>query len=139
MAVMTDGAAYRHDLIVRAMHCLGKSGRFEQAMALASDAMAELDGSPDYHFTLGDLCLDGAVAHPVEALDQWLPMAEASWLRCLDIGDRPDLAGHVAGRGSFLAAHNLHVVYEGLGDPSRSARYRDLSEQLHPTGRQTPH
>jgi hypothetical protein len=108
-------------------------------MALASDAMTELDGSPDYHFTLGDLCLDGAVAHPGEALTEWLPMAEAAWLHCLAIGDRPDLNGHVAGRGSFLAAHNLHVVYEGLGDQSKSARYRDLSEGLRPMSRQTTH
>lgn len=139
MAVLTDEVAYRPDLIVRAMHCLGKSGRFEQAMALASDAMTELDRSPDYHFTLGDLFLDGAVAHPGEALSQWLPMAEAAWLRCLEIGDRPDLAGHVAGRGSFLAAHNLHVVYEGLGDQARSACYRDLSERLRPASQQAAH
>jgi hypothetical protein len=43
------------------------------------------------------------------------PMIESAWLRCLEIGERPDLEGSVAGRGSSLAARNLVVLYEGTG------------------------
>jgi hypothetical protein len=39
-----------------------------------------------------------------------LPMIEDAWQRCLEIGERPDLPGSVAGRGSDLAAHNLALA-----------------------------
>jgi len=130
LALAEAGDRYRSQLVVRAMHCLGKSGRLAEAMTLASEAMEDLGHLSNYQFTLGDICLDGAVARPDEALDQWLPLAEAAWLRCLAIGECPDQDGWVAGRGSYLAAHNLHAIYDGLGDRERSIAYRQLSERL---------
>ena len=44
-----------------------------------------------------------------------LPMARDAWLRCLQIGERPDLHGSVSGRGSHLAAHNLAVIEPAFG------------------------
>ena len=123
-------APYRHSLTVRCMHCLGQSGRLEEAFVLASDAMGEWAESPDYQFTLGNLCLDAAVAYPHDALAQWLPMAQAAWQRCLEIGERPELDGSVVGRGSFLAAHNLQVILEGQGDREGAQRYAALGQQL---------
>jgi hypothetical protein len=123
-------APYWPQLVVRAMHCLGKSGQLSEALALASDHLDRLEASVEFQFTLGDLCLDVAVAHPQDAVGQWLPLAEAAWLRCLDLGEHPEQGGSVAGRGSFLAAHNLHVIYSGLGDEARSAHYQDLSERM---------
>lgn len=51
-------------------------------------------------------------------------MIEASWQRCLQMGERPDLEGVVHGRGSFLAAGNLAVLRGGTGraDPARDLR-----------------
>jgi tetratricopeptide (TPR) repeat protein len=121
---------YRPQLIVRAMHCLGKSGRLAQAMAMASESMDELAQSTNFYFTLGDLCLDGAVAHPEAAMAEWLPLAETAWLRCLALGECPEEDGRVVGRGSYWAAHNLHAIYAGAGDGVRSAHYQQLSERL---------
>lgn len=42
-------------------------------------------------------------------------LAQDCWERCLEIGEAPGLEDSVAGRGSFLAAHNLAVVRGGLG------------------------
>lgn len=130
LALISPGEPFWPQLVVRATHCLGKSGRLTEAMALASEAMEDLVDSADYWFTLGDLYLDGAVANPSEAMGRWLPLAEAAWLRCLEIGERPEMDGRVAGRGSFLAAHNLYAVYDGMGDGTRSNHYRLLSDQL---------
>jgi hypothetical protein len=74
--------------------------------------MAEWLDSPDFFFTLGNLWLDWSVAHREQAQQQGLPMAELAWQRCLEIGERPELEGSVAGRGSFLVAHNLAVIRE---------------------------
>lgn len=126
----TTRLPFRPQLIIRTLHCLGKTARIPDAMALASEALQELSHSPDFQFTLGDLCLDGALAYPHDASQVWLPLAEAAWLRCLEIGECPHHSGAVTGRGSFLAAHNLHVIYEGLGDADRSTQYRDLRDRL---------
>jgi hypothetical protein len=76
--------------------------------------MEQWQHSPDFFFALGNLVLDLAVAHPERAHAELLPLAQACWERCLAIGETPWLQDSVAGRGSFLAAHNLAVVRRGL-------------------------
>jgi hypothetical protein len=56
-----------------------------------------------------------------------MPIIEVAWLRCLEIGERPDLEGAVRGRGSYLAAQNLAVIYEGIGRFSEALRYRKIA------------
>ena len=117
-------AAWRHDLVLRTMFTLKKLGRFEAGLALAEAEMPRWQGSPDFFFTLGDLLLDFAVATPARAAEL-LPMIEASWLRALEIGEQPQLNDTVRGRGSFLAAHNLAVLYAGQGDPAKASHWRE--------------
>jgi hypothetical protein len=118
------GAAWRHDLVLRSLFTLKKLGRFEAGLALAEGEMARWQGSPDFFFTLGDLLLDFAVATPARAAEL-LPMIEACWLRALEIGEQPQLNDTVLGRGSFLAAHNLAVLYDGQGDPAKASHWRE--------------
>lgn len=122
---LAPGKALGHDLLLRWLYALKKCGRHEQAVQMAGAQMLHWDNSPDYWFVVGDLLLDWACQQP-ERGEDLLPMVEASWLRCLEIGERPDLEGAVQGRGSFLAATNLAVLYEGSGRPSQARRYRDL-------------
>jgi glycosyltransferase involved in cell wall biosynthesis len=123
-------AQYTHDLHVRLLYCLSKSGRLDDAVTLAGDMMERWRDSPDFFFTVGNLFLDRAIAHPQTASAQSLPMVEQAWLRCLAIGECPDLEGSVVGRGSFLAAHNLAVLYEGLGRKDEAGRYAQLAAQM---------
>ena len=51
-------------------------------------------------------------------------MIESSWLRAIEIGERPELQDTVRGRGSFLAAHNLAVLHASLGADAEAARWR---------------
>ncbi|WP_298234201.1 glycosyltransferase family 2 protein [uncultured Azohydromonas sp.] len=127
--LMDPHAAYRRDASVRLLYCLSKAGRLEEAIGLSADMMDECDGYPDYFFVLGNLMLDAAVQQPQQALAEWLPMAQAAWQRCLEIGERPEFDG-VPGRGSFLAAHNLAVVHEGLDEQAQALHYRNLARQL---------
>jgi len=107
--VMPD-APWLHELTVRFLYCLGQAGQLDEALARAEDLMPLWQESPDFFFVLGNLLTDRAMADPVHALDEWLPLAEFAWERCLDIGERPDLQGAVHGRGSHLAQHNLDVM-----------------------------
>lgn len=103
-------ANWRHALVVRQLHCLGKTGQADAALALADAEMGNYPDSPDLFFVLGNLLLDRAMADPAQAFDQWLPLAIGSWERCLEIGERPDLEGSMQGCGSHLARHNLDAA-----------------------------
>lgn len=119
-------APWRHSLAVRSLSVLGAAGEFEIALDLAEREGDRWAQSPDWFFALGNVFLDLAVARPESAPDV-LPLVEGAWLRCLDIGERPDLDGAVRGRGSWTAAHNLAGFYESLGDAETATRYRKLA------------
>ncbi|RYD49719.1 MAG: glycosyltransferase family 2 protein [Sphingomonadales bacterium] len=107
-------ANWRHALIVRHLHCLSKTGRTDEALALADREMPNYPESPDLFFVLGNLLLEQAVAEPHQAVSDWLPLAAGAWERCLSIGERPDLEGSMQGCGSHLARHNLEAVHTQL-------------------------
>lgn len=121
-------APWRHPLVIHYLYCLKRIGHFEAALAVVdaeTDAWAQ---SPDFYFTVGDLLLDLALAQP-ERAQALLPLIEGSWLKCLEIGDRPGLPGSVLGSGSFLAARNLAGFYESTGRLDQARQYRVLSGQ----------
>lgn len=125
----TDGQPYEHDLAVRYLHALARSGQFNEALEWGAKLEERWDRSSDLYFGLGNLFLDMALAHPDQAIEHWVPTAEACWLKCLEIGEDADQESHVVGRGSFLAAHNLSVIYEGLGKQDLAAEYRESARQ----------
>jgi tetratricopeptide (TPR) repeat protein len=119
-------APYRHSLVVRGVTALKTAGRLDEALALANAEVSAWAESPDFYFAVGDLYLECATQAPEQAAD-FLPIVEKAWKRCLEIGDRPDLDGAVAGRGGRLAAHNLAAFYDTFGRPDLAARYEALA------------
>ncbi len=119
----THTAPWRFDLAARHIHALKKCGRHGEGVQFAETQLASCVESPDFFFALGDLLLDWAATDPGRG-DELLPMAQAAWTRCLEIGERPDLTGAVVGRGSHLAAHNLAVIFECLGLEAQAAEMR---------------
>ena len=117
---------WHRDLVIRTLFCMKKTQDFEKALILAEKWKSILDEIPDYHFVLGDLYLDIALKNPEHA-EALLPQIETHWLRCLEIGEKPDIDGCVTGRGSTLAAHNLYIFYESLGMAEKSIFYKNLS------------
>jgi hypothetical protein len=79
-------------------------------------------------FAHGFVVMDWAADEEARA-GELLPLIESAWQRCLAIGERPELEGAVAGRGSRLAAHNLVLLYEQLGQPGLAEPYRSLARQ----------
>jgi tetratricopeptide (TPR) repeat protein len=124
--VLGQSHALGHDLLIRWLFGLKKLARFESATELAESRMSFWAHSPDYWFVVGDLLLDFA-CHQPEKAETLMPMIEACWLRCLEIGERPDLEGAVHGRGSFFAAANLAVIYDGTGRSEDASRYRKIA------------
>lgn len=121
-------AAWRHDLLLRTLYTLKKLGHFEAALALAEREGVHWQHSPDFHFTLGDVLLDAALARPARAAE-WLPLIEQAWLRAVEIGERPDLPDSLRGRGSYLAAHNLAAFHTSLGQVAQATAWRERAQQ----------
>jgi glycosyltransferase involved in cell wall biosynthesis len=122
-AALPHAALWWLDLVPRRLYALKRLGRHDEAMNLATDELTACGPSPDFWFALGDVVLDAAAEHPGRAAEL-LPLAEDCWRRCLDLGERPDLPGAVAGRGSHLAAHNLAVVLDGTGRAAEAQALR---------------
>ena len=122
--------AYRHGLVVRTLHAMKGAGALEQGLALLQAEERNWSQSPDFCFVAGDLYLECASRDQANALTRWLPQAEASWLRCLEIGERDDLDGAMAGRGGYMAAHNLAALYETFGLCDQAVRYHALTQSL---------
>ncbi|HEY8005110.1 MAG TPA: glycosyltransferase [Phenylobacterium sp.] len=120
---------WRHALVVRSLIALKANGQLDDALVLADREVDHWQASPDFYFTVGDLYLEAASREPKRASDL-LPIVELSWKRCLEIGERPDLDGAVAGRGGHLAAHNLAVLYGTLGMTEQAAEYDALAARL---------
>lgn len=118
--------AWWHDRLVRELHALTRCQAHAQGVQLAEQAMDGWGDSPDFWFALGNLLLDWAAEEPARA-GELVPMIEAAWQRCLAIGERPDLEGAVAGRGSHLAAGNLALLYDTLGRPADAVAARRLT------------
>jgi hypothetical protein len=118
-----EHAPWRCDLVARRLFGLKRLGRHAQALTLATVEQIACAESPDVFFALGDVLLDWAVNDPAQA-SALLAKAETAWLRCLAIGERPDIAGAVQGRGGRLAAHNLALVYEFSARPEMAAGLR---------------
>jgi len=121
------GLPFGNAMDSRNLYTLGQAGRMEDALNLGLQARERWPTSADIHFAFGDLCLSVAAKDPARALDTWLPAAEASWLRCLEIGEVADSDSRVLGRGSHLAAHNLAVIYEYCGQKERALAYRQMA------------
>ncbi len=124
-------APARHDLVVRLLFTLGQACRTQEALDLADAEGPRWSESPDFFFCLGDLLLNHGIAHPEETA-QVIPVIEGAWLRCLELGEHPELVGAVAGRGSHLAAYNLAVLYESLGQPAKASEFHRRSRDLRP-------
>lgn len=103
---------WHHILVVQKAHTLTAVGRTQEALDFLLGQTARFDASPDFHFVLGNVLVDVAAARP-DMAGEALPLAVTEFRRCLAIGERDDLPGHVSGRGSRLAERNLRVVLAG--------------------------
>lgn len=122
-------APWRHALVVEALQALTSARRFRDAAALVDAERPHWQHSPDFSFAVGDLFFEMLLATPALA-PELVPIIETSWRRCIELGDRPELAGTVHGRGSFLAAQNLYVLHLTLGHDDAAQAWLDRANEL---------
>jgi len=128
--VVSFDAPYRQEIFLGLIRSLGESGQLESALFIAAEIMNDFGQSAEYFFAMGNLFLTMGSAHPEEAMEKWLPMAEAAWIKCLEIGEHPHSHNYFVGFGSFLAAKNIAVIYGVLGNTDQENKYLQLAEEL---------
>ena len=109
MAALVRRFPWLHDLAVRLIFCLKRAGRLEDVNCLIDSEAMLWNESPDFHFAAADALLAIATARPGNAASLF-PVMESHWRTCVQIGETPDLEGHVEGRGSHLAIRNLDLL-----------------------------
>lgn len=110
---LDEHSPQQHALAVRHLYSLGKATRYHEAMQHYREASARWTASPDLHFVMADVLLDLGVSHSGRA-EAAIPVIRTLLERCLAIGERPDLPGAVAGRGSWAAQKNLDLLVAAM-------------------------
>ncbi len=115
---------YRGEGIVLYLYTLldvGTQECLDEAAAVVKREEGNLGSWPDFCFVCG-LFYMKRVLSDVERHISLLPNIEKSYLRCLELGERPGLGG-VVGTGSFKAAYNLGAWYEVSGQRELALKY----------------
>ena len=98
------------DLIYAAMAVQDYAAGLDAIQAHA----AQLDDFPDFHHVCGLFYMRYVGSNPAKLMGD-LPKIEASFLRCLKLGETSKYKS-VQGSGSFLASYNLAVFYHAFGN-----------------------
>ncbi|NDD73860.1 MAG: glycosyltransferase family 2 protein [Gammaproteobacteria bacterium] len=125
-ALGADDTPWREGLICAALGVFGRVRAFDAAFELIDHETARYANSADFWFCVGSFLMDAAQANP-QIGAQFLGPIENAFLRCLEIGERADGAEGVVGRGSFLAAQNLHALYVATGRETKAREYASLA------------
>lgn len=100
---------------------LGTGQCLDEAAKIVEREEISLGNFPDFCFVCG-LFYMKRVLSDVERYINLLPNIETCYLKCLKLGERPELGG-VVGTGSFKAAYNLGAWYEVSGQAKLAAKY----------------
>lgn len=93
----------------------------DEAAVIVEREDANLGSWPDFCFVSGLFYMKRVLSDVARYIDL-LPRIESCYLRCLKLGDRPELGG-VVGTGSFKAAYNLGTWYEVSGQTEAAVKY----------------
>ena len=125
----------RLSLVVYTIVALRLAGRHEEALTLVDAEQHNWDHAPDFFYAVAELYLEWAYRNPEAARDELLPVVETAWLKCLQIGERPGLAGSLEGAGSYRPAQQLAVFYKGLGFSEEAALFEQMSRDMRPAAK----
>lgn len=123
-------AAYHIEGILLYLYTLMDAGDrrcLEEAKTVIEQEKENMGIRSDFCFVCG-LFYMKLVLSDVKQYVRFLPEIEASYLRCLEIGEHPGQDG-VVGTGSFKAAYNLGLWYEVSGQTEKALQYYRQAEE----------
>jgi len=109
--------------IIELLQAYTKCKRYDRALELVGEEVVWLESSPDFCFAVAQFLLDYAIDSQDYSV---IENIENSYLKCLELGRRgvPEI---VIGASTFLAAYNLAVFYESVGNETEAQQYYGLA------------
>lgn len=126
--VPETGTGYRANGVISYIYNLLELKKYETGFQIIANEKQRLRKYADFHFACGTFFTQ-AIFSDVQRYIGYLPEIEASYRKCLEIGEIPEHEG-VLGNGSFKAAYNLGVWFEVNGKMKEALLYyRMASDQ----------
>ncbi|MFC0211093.1 glycosyltransferase [Paenibacillus chartarius] len=119
-------ATYASDAVIDYLYVLLETKNFEQALNVIGNEQAQLQELADFHFVCGLIYMELAICFPQDS-GELLPLIEHSYLQALAAGEAGRGREIVQGTGSYLAAYNLGVYYELLGNREAARSYYQMA------------
>ncbi|WP_367018433.1 glycosyltransferase family 2 protein [Priestia koreensis] len=117
---------YYGELVIELINS-GKEIGNKEVITIIEKNKLYLDNLADFHFSVGLFYLDYCLKVPSEANLETMQKIENSFLHCLKIHKDPNCMEYLQGSSSYLAAYNLGVYYEVVGDIKKAFHYYNLS------------
>ncbi|MPM27367.1 hypothetical protein SDC9_73877 [bioreactor metagenome] len=114
--------------VIRYIYSLIEIENFEEAMKIIDEVKEDLQKYADFNF-LCSIFYMKAMLFDIIKYQNYLPMIEKGYLKCLEIGEIPQHQG-VYGCGSFKATYNLGTWYEASGNMKLAKKYYIMSSEL---------
>lgn len=120
----SQSAPYLLETIIELLEVLSVNKQYEAALELASNEVEWLEKSPDFAFSIAQFLLEYAIDTQDFSV---IGNIENSYLKCLELG-RAGAKEIVIGASTYLAAYNLAVFYESIGNEVKAKEYYALSD-----------
>ncbi len=120
----SQSAPYLLDTIIELLDVLTVNKQYDAALELAGNEVEWLEKSPDFAFAIAQFLLEYAIDTQDYSV---IGNIENSYLKCLEF-DRAGVKEIVIGSSTYLAAYNLAVFYESIGNEAKAKEYYALSD-----------
>lgn len=120
---------WQPELVARSLYVLARMKRWDEALAVARAELGAGTDSAEALFSIGNLCLDVAVARPYEH-ERWVALARSCWETCIQLGEDRARYDTTEGVGSYLAARNLAALSTAAGDQEGARRWASVERDL---------
>lgn len=113
------------DAIILYIYNLTKLNQFEKGLKIIENVFDLMNNSCDFYFACGVFFTELVAFNPEKYMN-YFKNIELCYLGALQIGKANTLE-IVEGTGTYLAAFNLGIFYELLGEPIKALKYYELS------------
>lgn len=122
-----DTDAFAKDGLILYLYNLIKIGDLEKGLMIIDSIFDMMNKYCDFYFACGVFFTELVASNPSKYID-YFKNIELCYLNALRIGESNN-SEYVSGTGSYLAAFNLGIYYELIGDKEKSLYYYKLSSE----------
>lgn len=121
-------SSFYKKLVVELINC-GKECGKEEVLEVINENETKLKNVTDFHFAKGLYYLDFCLTFPGKS-STYLKKIEESFLICFGLSKEKHHLEYLNGTSTFLAAYNLGVYYEVIGNEKKALEYYSISSNF---------